>query len=353
MPLPTVDTAQVRRVLIIKLSAIGDILHALPVSAALGETFPHWEISWAVEEPFLTLLEGNPYLKQALPFPKLRSKTLKSASLRQDYLERLRALRKQNFDLVIDLQGLTKSAIIAYATGAKIRLGYHWLREAARLIETPVPRRPESVHIVDQYLDVARFLGANTEKVRFPFALSAEDRGYVQDLLKAEGVGEGVPFVALNPASALAIKQWGVDRYANLIDLLAQEGVVSVLVTADREVANAVESATSSRFVNLVGRTTLKQLGAVLERSAVHVCGDTGSGHLATALGRPVVSLVGPTDPDRACPYGQRENVIVHREVCDSRCDWHHCAFAKPKCMEAIEVQEVQSKVLKILGTLA
>ena len=161
-----------------------------------------------------------------------------------------------------------------------------------------------------------------------------------------------LPFVAINPASALAIKQWGVERYARLIDLLAKEGVTSVLVTADREVASAVESATHAPFVNLVGRTTLKQLGAVLERSAVHICGDTGSGHLATALGSPVISLVGPTDPDRACPYGQRDHVIAHREVCDSRCDWHHCVFASPKCMEAIEVQEVKAEVMQILGTL-
>lgn len=353
MPPPTVDVAQVHRVLIIKLSAIGDILHALPVSAALGESFPHWEITWAVEEPFLTLLEGNPYLKRILTFPKLRSKTLTSSSLRKDYLARLRALREHNFDLVLDLQGLTKSAIIAYASGAKTRLGYHWLREAARWIETPIPRRPESVHIVDQYLDVARHLGANTDKVRFPFFLSSEDRAYVNEILRAEGLGEGTPFVTLNPASALAIKQWGAEHYAKLIDALAQEGVRSVLVTADREVAGAVERSANAPFVNLVGRTSLKQLGAVLERCAVHICGDTGSGHLATALERPVISLVGPTDPDRACPYGQRENVIVHREVCDPRCDWHHCAFTSPKCMEAITLTEVKAKVLQVMKTEA
>jgi heptosyltransferase-1 len=349
MPPTAIDTSKVHRVLIIKLSAIGDILHALPVSAALGESFPHWEISWAVEEPFKSLLEGNPYLKEVLPVPKLRSKTLTQASARSDYLNRLRELRKREFDLVLDLQGLTKSAILAVASGAKARLGYHWLREAAKFVEVAVPRRPESVHIVDQYLDVARHLGAITDPVRFPFIVSEADKSHVESLLRAEGITQETPFVTLNPASALAIKQWGAERYAALIDALAQRGVRSVLVTADRAVAEAVAQNANEPFVNLVGKTSLTQLGGVLERGAVHVCGDTGSGHLATALGRPVVSLVGPTDPDRACPYGQRANVITHREVCDSRCNWHHCAFPQPHCMAAITVQEAQAKVEQLL----
>jgi heptosyltransferase-1 len=341
----------VQRVLIIKLSAIGDILHALPVSAALGEAYPHLEISWAVETPFATLLEGNPYLKEVLAVPKLRGKTLRTASSRRDYLERLRGVRSRQFDLTLDLQGLTKSALIAWAARPRRRLGYHWLREAARWVEQPIPRRPESVHIVDQYLDVARFLGANPQKVRFPFAISEAEEAAVTALLCEAGLEPDTPFVAINPASALEIKQWGAPRYAALMDTLRSEyGLPSVLVTADQKVAAEVAEAARQPFVNLTGRTTLKQLGAVLRRCAAHVCGDTGSGHLAAACERPVVSLIGPTDPDRACPYGQRDNVIVHREACDSGCNWHHCRFTAPRCMAAIAVEEVAAKVQTLLS---
>ncbi len=349
MLIPLVNSHPVRRILIVKLSAIGDILHALPVSSAIGQTFPDVELYWAVEEPFKTLLEGNPYLKGIIPFPKLNSKLLLSPEARRDYLDRLHALKAYQFDAVLDLQGLTKSAIIVRASGARLKLGYHWQRELAKYINTPVPRRPESVHIVDQYLDVAQYVVENLPKVTFPFHISPEDDSAVLQLLKAEGIDPKRPFVSLNPASAAVIKQWGTDHYAGLINTLHAEGIPSVLVTADRAVAEAVAAKVEVPFANLVGKTSLKQLGAVLKHSAVHVCGDTGSGHLATALERPVISLIGPTDPDRACPYGQRENVISHREACSASCTWHKCAYAVPHCMQAITEQEVVAKILAIV----
>lgn len=349
MLMPLVKSQKIHRILIIKLSAIGDILHALPISSALGEAFPEVELYWAVEEPFKTLLEGNPHLKGVLTFPKLNGKLFRSAKARRDYLHRLRELKSYNFDLVLDLQGLTKSALISRATKAKNRLGYHWQRELAKFVNEAVPRSPESVHIVEQYLDVARFIGATPSKVTFPFSISEEDDSAVFSLLQSEGIASNSPFVSINPASALAIKQWGAEHYAELINALHVEGIPSALVTADKAVAQAVAERVTVPFANLVGQTTLKQLGAVLRRSAVHVCGDTGSGHLATAMECPVISLVGPTDPDRACPYGQRANVITHREACSASCTWHHCAYPQPHCMQAITVSEVTEKILSLL----
>lgn len=340
----------VRRILIIKMSAMGDILHALPVSAALGEAYPHVELTWAVEEGFASLLDGNPYLSHVLTLPKLRGRELRSRAFRKDYIRRLKDVRHRGFDLTLDLQGLTKSAIVAAASGAKRRLGYHWLREAARMVETPVPQRPESVHIVDQYLDVARFLGAEPNPVRFPFGISAEDEAYVVALLYEQGIDVGTPYVAVNPASALAIKQWGARNYAELMDACREQaGLPSVLVTADKAVAEEVAREAKQPFVNLVGKTSLKQLAAVLKRSAVHVCGDTGSGHLAAALGRPVIALIGPTDPDRACPYGQRANVLSHRERCGPHCTWHKCEFEHPRCLNAISAPEVLERVVSLV----
>jgi ADP-heptose:LPS heptosyltransferase len=159
-----------------------------------------------------------------------------------------------------------------------------------------------------------------------------------------------MPFVALNPASAKAIKQWGAARYAALSDTLyTRYHVPSVLLTADMEVAAEVMQAAQRPLISLAGRTNLKQLACVLEFSEVHVCGDTGSGHLAAALGRPVVSIIGPTDPERVCPYGQRANTLSRRESCGKDCDWHHCEFAHPRCLDAIAVAQVADKVGSLL----
>ncbi len=351
MALKPPDMHSIQRVLIIKMSALGDIVHALPVAAALGETYPHLEISWFVEAPLAPLLTGNPYLKEVIALPKYRGKDLRSVRCLQDVGRHLRAVRDRRFDLTLDLQGLTKSAAVACASGAKLRFGYHWLREIARMVEQPIPHRPESLHIVDQYLDVARFLGAPAEQPIFPFHIPDADQSAVEAMLCAEGLSPSMPFVALNPASAKAIKQWGAERYAALSDALyTQNGLPSVLVTADMAVAAAVISAAQRPIISLAGRTTLKQLACVLQRSTVHVCGDTGSGHLAAALGRPVVSIIGPTDPERVCPYGQRANTLSRRESCGTACDWHHCAFAHPHCLDAITVAEVARKVGSLLS---
>ncbi len=348
------DMSAVRRVLIIKMSALGDIIHALPVSAALGTTYPHLELTWAVEERFAPLLTGNPFLSHIITLPRLKGSQMRSGAFRREYAAHLRDVRCRRFDLTLDLQGLTKSAVIAAASGARVRLGYHWLREAAGLVERPIPRRKESVHIVDQYLDVARFLGANTDPVRFPFSISPEDEAMVEGLLLEYGVAPDRPFVAINPASALAIKQWDAAHYAALIDVLAvEQGIPSVLVTTDSLVAEQVSDAAREPFANLCGRTNLKQLAAVLRRCAAHVCGDTGSGHLAAVFERPVISLIGPTDPDRVCPYGQRHSVISHREVCAAACTWHKCVYLRPHCLDAISVREVAAEVLRRIAAPA
>lgn len=337
-----IDLMRVERVLLIKMSAMGDIIHALPVSAALKRSFPHLELYWAVEEVFAPLVLGNPALKGVVQVPKMSGRNLKSPAAWGDWIARLRSVRSQHFDLTIDLQGLTKSAVIAGVSGAPVRLGYHWLRELAPLIERPVARRPESVHIVDQYLDVAAFLGADVSDPTFPLHVPEEDDGYVVKMLCDAGIDPDAPFIAINPASAQRIKEWGTKRYGALIDAVHDGlGMECVLVTADSEVAGLVAASSAHGCVNLARRTNLKQLAAVLRRCAAHVCGDTGSGHIAAAFDRPVVSIVGPTDPDRSCPYGQRENTLSRRDLCGSECRSHHCQFAAPRCLESVTVEEV------------
>lgn len=349
--LPGLEMHQIQRVLITKLSAMGDILHALPVSAALGKAFPHLEISWACEEMFEPLLSGNPFLSNIITLPKLKIKSLKSSNYRSEYLRYLKDIRSRKFDLAIDLQGLTKSALISLASGAKYKIGYHWLREAAPFIEKAIPKRLESVHIVDQYLDVARFLGADVSHVEFPFTISEEDSEVAGKLLEAGGIDPEKAFVVINPAAGHPLKEWGAENYAELIDRLWTEyQLPTALVTADLQAAAAVERRTHVPFVNLAGKTSLKQLGAVLMKSVVQICGDTGSAHMSAALNRPVITLIGPTDPDRACPYNQRANVISGRSRCGKKCDWHHCEYAIPKCLSEIEVGDAVRKVNGILN---
>lgn len=347
-----VDMSAVRRLLIIKLSALGDIVHALPVSAALGEAFPHVEITWAVEETFAPLIAGNPYVASILCLPAISGRELRSLGFHRRYVRRLRDIRGQRFDLSLDLQGLAKSALVAAATGAPVRLGYHYQREGAGIVTRPIPPQPESFHVVDQYLDVARFLGASADPVRFPFHIPRTARLSVAQMLVESGVPAGRPYISVNPASGIAIKQWRPERFAALLDELNYRlGMPTVLVTANMLVAAEVRRTARRPFADLSGKTDLKQLAAALEGSAVHICGDTGSGHLASALGRPVISLIGPTDPARACPYGQQERAISRRHLCSPGCSPHRCSFGTPLCMDAITVSDVTALAETLAAT--
>ncbi len=351
-PLLFPDLNGLNRVLIVKLSAMGDVIHALPVSAALKTAFPHLELGWAVQAGFAPLVEGNPFLAFVHTLPPLKPNRLLSFSSRREYLASLKAIRDVEYDLVLDLQGLTKSAVVALGSRARYRLGYHWLRELAKAVETPLPRREGSVHIVDQYLDTAFFLGANVDRVTFPMASEPEVSREIGGLLTEGGLREGERFLSVNPASARALKQWGAGKFARVMDAVERKsGVKTVLVTSDRKVAAEVAAEAVLPFIDLSGQTTLKGLREILKRSAVHLCGDTGSAHLAAALGVPTVTLVGPTDPDRIGPYGQRENVLSHKSVCSPKCRWHHCAFPQARCLAEISEAEVAFRIGTLLET--
>src|SRR5262245_55151213 len=158
-PLP--DLRALRRVLIIRLSSIGDVIHALPVSAALGEAFPHLELTWIVEESAADVVRDNPYLHDVIVVPRERWKRgRKSPDIWREYLGFLRMLRERRFEVSLDLQGYAKSGLMAWAAAAPYRLGWWKQQDMAGMISRPLPHRPESIHRVDWFLDVARALGA-------------------------------------------------------------------------------------------------------------------------------------------------------------------------------------------------
>jgi hypothetical protein len=177
---PQVDLHRIERVAIVKLSSIGDVVHALPVSAALKRSFAHLQITWIVEERCAEMVTGNPYLHEVLTIP---GKAWRHGAWHprtwQEVQRIVGVLRSRHFQLTIDLQGLLKSAVVAWLTGAPVRIGYHWQREGAWLFNRVVPKEPSSKHAVQEYLDVARYLGAETEPVEFPLFIprEAEEQG--------------------------------------------------------------------------------------------------------------------------------------------------------------------------------
>lgn len=372
------DLRRLQRVLIIRLSSIGDVIHALPVSAALGESFPHLELTWIVEEMSAEVVTGNPYLKEVLVVPRSRWKQgrLRSPAVWKEYLEFLGELRRRRFDLTLDLQGYGKSGLYALATGAPHRFGWHRMRDGSGLVSRSLPLRPHSLHRVDWFLNVPRALGAPADRVCFPLDIPPSDRLEVENRLTFAGIAPGQRFAVLNPAAGNETRRWGVLRYAELAVALAlQCGLPSVAIGSgkDREICAQVclrardmlehspQPARQAGPVSFAGQTSLKQLAALLGAATVHIAGDTGSVHLAAAVGCPVVSLFGPTDPAHAGPWGQEQNVLSGRHLCGRTCTVRHCPQATPRkdataaeersalCLQAISVADVLKKVQQVL----
>ena len=337
-----------KNILVVKLSAIGDVIHALPVSYAVKETYPDAHLTWVVEPTAYPMLEDNPYIDEIILFEKAKFRSI-GGFLREIRPFR-RRLRARRYDASLDLQGLFKSAAIVFNAGAKKRIGTANMREGAHLVSRPVRGEHVEGHIVERYLDVARALGCRVEEVRFPVAVSARNAAAADTLLTREGVPEGRRFVAFAIGANWPNKRWPAEHFAALADRLYRVGFIPVLVGGgrlDETIAADIMAATEVPPVNLVGRTNLKQLARIYAHAALVLGGDTGPVHLAAGLGTPTVMLMGPTDANRNGPYGQQENAI---EV-DRRCRgcWKRVCPKGLDCLAAILPDEVAAKMKPLL----
>lgn len=338
-------------ILVVKLSAIGDVIHALPVSYAIKEQYPEAHLTWVVEQAAYAILADNPCIDELILFEKAKFRSI-GGFLREIGPFR-RRLRTRRYDASLDLQGLFKSAAIAWNAGAKLRIGTANMREGAHLVSRPVRGAHAEGHIVERYLDVARALGCRVGEVRFPVSVSDRDRMAADTLLAREGVQEGRPFVAFAVGANWPNKRWPVEHFAALADRLYHAHYVPVLVGGGRLDATLAEDilrASEIPPVNLVGRTNLKQLAHVFTRAALVLGGDTGPVHLAAGLRVPTVMLMGPTDANRNGPYGQLQNAIEVDRPC--RGCWKRACPKGLDCLAAISVDAVAAQIGAVLRSV-
>lgn len=361
-----VDLNRVERLLILKVSSMGDIVHASPVAAALKRTFPHLHIGWIAEDRHAGAIEGSPRIDRLhiIPHKVLRQKPF-GREARQVLMQVAREVRAERYEVALDLQGLLKSAIWGVLGRVPIRYGAHRMRELTPLLlrRIPIPERPDR-HVVQQYLDAARWLGAPCEfpdlyaspedahlpepPVEFPLYVPDEARQQVAYKLAQLGL-DGKPIISLNPSAGRAWKRWDIARFAELSDRIEAEwGIPTVFVggPGDKPLEERLRELKRRPLRSLIARTTLKEAMAVVERSVVHICGDTGTAHIAAAFRTPVVSLYGPTSPDRTGPYGQRARALFKRSLCTA-CPKNQCV--RKECLQWITVDEALASVQPLI----
>lgn len=340
------SSKQYKNILIVKLSAIGDVIHALPVAHALKQKYPQARITWIVEKPAYDLLTNNPDIDEIILFDKPRFKSV--SGLVSNVPELSRQLKSRNFDVVLDLQGLFKSAAIAWLSGAAERYGYCNMRELSHLLSAPICGDHQDGHIVERYLDVARALGCKVEMGQFSITITDQEAVDAQESMKKAGITENTCFVVLAPGTNWPTKCWPIRSYGELADQLYAEGITPVIIggPADKQLAEEILATAKRPVIDLVGKTTLKQLAYVIKQARIFVGGDTGPMHLAVAVGTSVVAMFGPTDPGRNGPYSGENIVLTATGKCcgcwQRKCDKNY------ECMTNITVGEVLEAVKKI-----
>lgn len=288
------------RILIVRLSAIGDVIHGMPLACALRERFPAALLAWAVGERAGVLLRGHEALDELITLPR---GWLKSPGTLWRLRRRLRAMR---FDTTIDAQGLTKAAVVAWLSGAGRRIGFGqpWGRELSQWLNNELVDTTAE-HAVDRTLQLLLPMGIESPAVRFQVPEDPADRTAAEKIVQRAGLEEG--FAVINPGAGWPSKLWPTDRYAAVADHLGGAWKVPTLVVwagaEERRLAEQTVAA-SGGYAQLAPPTTLRELAAVARRCRLFIGSDTGPLHLAAAVGAPCVGLYGPWPARRHGPYG-------------------------------------------------
>jgi lipopolysaccharide heptosyltransferase I len=312
--MPPLADHSAERIAIIKPSALGDIVHALPVLTALRQRYPHAHITWVVNSSYAPLLEGHPDLDALLAFDRRRARSPFRAILHGWRL--LRALRRGRFDLAIDLQGLFRSGLMARATGAKRRVGPSNAREGATWFYTDiVPVAPiEERHAVERNWQIAQAFGAVGEP-RFRLPVQEASRAWVCEAL----AGLPRPWLVLAPGSRWITKRWLPEHFGELARR-AQErfggSVIFLGAAEESRLGQVIAERLPGPWSDLLGRTDLAQVVALLAEADVVLCNDSGPLHIAAALGRPVVAPYTCTRVALHGPYGAFDHAVATRVEC-------------------------------------
>ncbi|MCX7806266.1 MAG: glycosyltransferase family 9 protein, partial [Planctomycetota bacterium] len=312
------DRNCVSRILIVRLSAIGDGIHALPVLNALRAAYPRAFIGWAAHEALAGLLRGHPQLDAIHLVPRNLGGGL--AAVLGAWRSALNEIRAARYDTVLDLQGLTKSGLVAWGSGSGRRIGFGGKdsRELNALFMTErIVPSDRAVHVVDRNLEMLRALGIERPEVRFVLGVFDEEGARMAGFLDRTGAS-GCAAV-MSPGAGWETKRWPPARYGALAARLKSElGMTPILVWAGAgEKAMCEEAAAASGgAATIAPQTGLRELKELLARSRLFVGGDTGPLHLAAALGIPCVGIYGSSDEKRNGPYGGRCRIVSSGTPC-------------------------------------
>ena len=341
-------TIAAQRICIIKPSALGDIVQTLPLLPALHKRFPDAEISWVVNGQLADILNGHPLLHRVLTYDR-------RGGIRSG-LNLLRELKQANFDLVFDLQGLLRSAVMTKATRAKCCVGLETAREGSHLVcDVVVPNTGRKVPAHARYWEVARAIGMGDFQPVTTVPINKADHTWADALLS----DLPQPVVAIHPGAQWRTKRWPVGKFAAVASKMYRAYGYAVIILGSQQeapltvqVENSIKQLAPSAVVrNLTGKTTLKQLAALLQRVDMLLSNDSGPMHLAAGLNTPVVGIFTCTSAHRSGPAGDLHELASCQLNCAAsykkRCP--HAGKNYMACMEDLQQEQVWRAVVRMI----
>jgi heptosyltransferase-1 len=356
------------KILIIKPSSLGDVIHALPFLHALKKSFPDSQIDWVISSNLKGIIEDNPLINNLIILNKDSWKSIKKLPSTLSELSSLRkTLKSRRYDMVIDLQGLLRSGLIAFSTPTTIKVGFADAREGSSFFYDKKVKVSKNLHAVDKCLEVAKSVGARVNKACFPIHINSETKKSAKALV--ENMKD---YIVIVPSARWTSKRWPPEKFALLISKLSSpciivgskgdsriagkilkhlSGTTNQVGVSSRAKATAkTAGAQSPGVIDLCGKTDLKELTAVIAGAKAVISNDSGPMHIAAALGKPVIALFGPTDPEKTGPYGwQGSNTlkVLRAKVPCRPCRKRACN--ELICMDNIQVRAVLNSLKTFL----
>ena len=371
-------SAEFSRILLIKPSALGDVVHTLPVLVKLRARYPRAQIDWLSTPENAEIVRYHPALSNVVLFARRDfSKRGRRWRAFLSFFDLLKQIRSAKYELIIDMHGQVRSAFFALISRARVRIGFDrpvkrgltvsaehdlknipshgWrgAREGSWVAYThriPIPTL--DVHAIDRYLWVAPFLGLDDNPPDLTIHLSPQATNKVNRLLEEHGVPASKPLVVLVPGTIWETKHWTIEGFAGVARQFLRDGFAVALAGTTRDQQRCRQiAAAAPGTCDLSGKTTPADLAALIRRAEVAVTNDSGSMHVAASLGRPMVSVFGPTNPVHIGPYERPESVVRVDLPC-SPCNYRRlsqCPFDHA-CMKKVTSAMVVERVRKILS---
>jgi heptosyltransferase I len=332
-------------ILIVRLGALGDIVHTVPAAAALRRAFPEARLDWVVDARHAAFAD------LVLPLDRVITLARPSAPA---WVDLVRQLRPARYDVALDFQGLMKSAVIARASGASRVVGFsiwHLREKTARPFYSEVDGPQDHAHVIQKNLSLLASVGVNTDEVRFPLART---QSAALEIIK-EGLADAgrSAYALINPGAAWPNKRWPAARFGEVAQFLRDvRGLASYVLWGPGEAPLAQQVIEASAgAARLAPPTTMGDLVEVSREAALMVSGDTGPLHIAGAAGTPLVAIFGPTDPARNGPWAPDDIVVSRHGVCG--CHYQRQCRQPAWCLNDVQVAEVTAAIQQRLNTVA